>query len=103
MGLVTCNFTKPGYSRTAAGSSPARTAYLPRQDGCHGPRGQTNHQSPGLGAHVAGFERFADGIVPLEGYCQDGQDARMGHCQLHEGHRFTWKQREDALYNQFSH
>lgn len=65
---------------------------LPRQDGSHGPRGQADQQRPRLGAHVAGLQRLTDGVVPLEGYRQDRQDARVCHRQLHKWDRFAWKE-----------
>lgn len=65
---------------------------LPGEHGGHHPGGHANHQRPRFGAHVARFQRFANGVVALERDGQNGQHAGVGDGQLDERHRFAWCQ-----------
>jgi hypothetical protein len=61
----------------------------PREDGGDEPRQEAYHGRPGLRADVAGLQRFADRVVPLEADRQNGQNGSVGDGQLDEGNGET--------------
>lgn len=68
---------------------PDEGAALPGEHGGEHPRQHADEKRSRLGAHVAGLQGLAYGVVALKTDRQDGEHRGVRHCQLHERHRFT--------------
>lgn len=62
---------------------------LPGEKGSYNPGEKADENGTRFGADIASLQGFADGIIPLERYCKDGQDACMCHGQFDKGNRLT--------------
>lgn len=67
--------------------------YVPSKERGQSPGQQTDDHRSGLGAHVAGPQWFANGVIPFEADGQYGQHRSVSYRELDERHRFTCNQK----------